>query len=181
MRLFLIFILSLGFALSGCDSKEPATEGGFEQFVQTAGMEPDQAGQVAPDFEYTLLDGGQGRLSDLKGNLVFLNFWATWCFPCKKEMPDIEELQAEMKGQPFKILAVSTGEGKEKVGAYHEKFPYSFPFALDPDSSISGKYGVNMLPTTFLISPEGKILAKAIGPRHWSAEEFINQVRGQLP
>lgn len=181
MKGLTLVLLAGALILGGCEKDKPAATGDFRQFLETAGMAPELPGQEAPDFEYELLDGTQGKLSDHRGKLVFLNFWATWCLPCKKEMPDIEELQTQMKGRPFSILAVSTGEGKEKVGLYHKSFPYGFPFALDPDSNISRKYDVSMLPTTYLIGPEGKILAKAIGPRHWSAEEFVNQVRGQLP
>ncbi|MDT8448197.1 MAG: TlpA disulfide reductase family protein [bacterium] len=177
----LVTLILAALLLAGCEKKPAETSGSWAQFAETAGMAPDQVGQRAPDFDYVLLEGQTGRLSDHQGKLVFLNFWATWCLPCKKEMPDIEELSSLMKGKPFVILAVSSGEGAEKVSLYHKKFPYSFPFAMDADGAISAKYEVNLLPSTFLISPEGEIIGKAIGPRHWSADEFINQLEGLLP
>jgi len=165
--------------LFGCDKTSPEDSSqnpDFSQFAVVADMQPAQAGVVAPDFSYTLLDGRTGKLSDEHGKIVMLNFWATWCYPCKREMPDLDKLQAYMKGKPFRLLTVSASQGVEQVAPYTRKFPYPFDYVLDPQSILSELYKVDMLPTTLIIDKNGVILAKAIGPRQWSSPEFFRQM-----
>ncbi|OGH03198.1 MAG: hypothetical protein A2600_08425 [Candidatus Lambdaproteobacteria bacterium RIFOXYD1_FULL_56_27] len=171
----LILIALMGLSLAACETK-PKPNRDFATFAKEAGMAPEEPGQLAMDFEYKLLGGPTEKLSDNRGKFVFLNFWATWCYPCKQEMPDIEKLLAHMQGKPFRVLAVSVGEGAEKVAPFKRDFPYSFDFVLDGDAKISDLYKVRMLPTTLLIDPQGRIIAKAVGPRQWAAEEFYREL-----
>ena len=144
-------------------------------------MAPEKTGELATDFSYQLTTGKTEKLSDNRGQVVFLNFWATWCYPCKKEMPDVERLQTLFKGKKFRVLAVSAGEGPSKVKPFLKRYPYQFDFAYDPDSTISGLYQVSMLPTTLIIGPDGTILARAVGPRKWDAKDFTDQLAKLLP
>jgi len=177
------WFIALLIVLVGCDkpnetstTQKVTTGSSFAEFAKAADMQPEQTGQLADDFSFMLLDGREGKLSDERGKVVFLNFWATWCFPCKREMPDIAKLQEHMKGKPFRLLAVSSSQGVEKVAPFVRKNPYPFDFVLDPQSIISQLYLVDMLPTTLIIDKKGVIISKSIGPRAWSSPEFFRQM-----
>ncbi|WP_050179651.1 thiol-disulfide oxidoreductase ResA [Domibacillus robiginosus] len=116
-----------------------------------------QAGDKAPDFVLTDLSGKQHQLSDYKGKGVFLNFWGTWCEPCKKEMPHMEKLSKEYKGQ-VEILAVNVGESEFQVKTFAEQYELTFPIPIDKGKEVQKAYNVNPLPVTFMISPEGEIV-----------------------
>lgn len=110
-------------------------------------------------------------LKDYRGSVVFLNFWATWCFPCLEEMPDMEKLYRRLKGTNFAMLAVSTDRsGSKAVRPYMQERGLTFPALLDPDRSVSRRYSVTSIPTTFLIDCQGHLVGKAIGAREWDAE-----------
>ncbi|MFJ7933414.1 thiol-disulfide oxidoreductase ResA [Sporosarcina sp. NPDC096371] len=114
-------------------------------------------GDKAPDFELVDLDGNKQRLSDYKGQGVFLNFWGTWCGPCKKEMPHMESQSVAFKGKGVNILAVNIAESSLKVEAFRDQYGLTFPIAIDKDKSVKEAYNIVPLPTTFLINKEGKI------------------------
>lgn len=139
-----------------------------ERFIDV----PYQA-KEAKDFTFQTLDGKTGKLSDLRGEVVFLNFWATWCVPCRYEMPDMEELHHLMKGEKFRMLAVSFKEPEATVREFLEKYPYSFDVIPDEKNEIGKLYYVTGLPTTLIIGPQGKILGKATGPRNWKDPSLI--------
>ncbi|MEJ2642297.1 MAG: TlpA disulfide reductase family protein [Desulfosarcinaceae bacterium] len=131
-------------------------------------------GAPAPEFALPGLDGATGRLSDYRGKVVFLNIWATWCAPCREEMPSMQKLYQEMKGLPFEILAVSIDIlGAKTVGPFMEELKLSFPALLDPQGTIGRLYGTTGVPETFIINQQGIITAKVIGARNWSAPEAI--------
>jgi len=174
IRWTLLFLLLA--TTASCDKPSTTPSGGFTAFAKEAEMLPSQSNQLAPDFSYSTLSGQQKKLSESQGNIVFLNFWATWCYPCKKEMPDIDKLQAHMKGKAFQLIAISAGEGVEKVVPFTKKFPYPFDFALDPMSNISQLYQIDALPTTLILDKQGRILAKAVGPRQWASPAFMAQM-----
>ena len=180
MKRFLLPLLAL-FLISACEPKETAKADDWQSFAQSAGMAPEKVGEKATDFEYTLSTGKKEKLSSNQGQVVFLNFWATWCYPCKKEMPDVERLQVMFKDRNFRVLAVSAGEGPRKVEPFLKRYPYQFDFAYDEDSKISGIYQVSMLPTTLIIGPDGQILAKAVGPRKWDEKDFTDQLEKIIP
>ncbi|OLN23270.1 thiol-disulfide oxidoreductase [Domibacillus antri] len=115
-----------------------------------------EAGDQAPDFVLTDLDGEQHRLSDYEGKGVFLNFWGTWCEPCKKEMPYMEKLAKEYEGQ-VEVLAVNVGESNFQVKNFAEQYGLTFPIAIDKGKEVQETYGINPLPTTFMILPDGTI------------------------
>jgi len=134
---------------------------------------------TAPSFRLKDLNGKEVKLEDHRGKIVFLNFWATWCQPCRTEMPSMEKLYTEFKDRDFTILAVDIQERAKKVRAFKEKFKLNFPILLDPDGSVGSKYGVISIPTTYLIDREGYVIGGALGARDWASKEafeFINQL-----
>ena len=114
-------------------------------------------GDTAPDFELVDLDGNTHRLSEYRGQGVFLNFWGTWCGPCKREMPHMEKMHAEFEDKGVKILAISVKDSKLKVESFRDRYELTFPVAIDQTDSVKVVYNISPLPTTFLINAEGKI------------------------
>jgi thiol-disulfide isomerase/thioredoxin len=125
------------------------------------------------DFTLPLLDGKNQKLSDLKGKVVFLNFWATWCPPCRREMPSMESLYQRFKGQGLEVLAVDCQEGAQDVSAFMGRNKLSFPAALDESGEISGYYGIEAIPTTYLLDKSGKIIIRVVGSLNWNDPKII--------
>lgn len=134
--------------------------------------EAPRVGHLAPDFLLTTLDGREVRLSDYRGHVVFLNFWATWCGPCKVEMPAMERLYRDYRRQGFVILAVSSDpEGAAVTGPFRDSLGLSFTIAHDPEMVVGRMYGVRTLPITFLIARDGVITHQIFGMRDWQSLE----------
>jgi peroxiredoxin len=125
------------------------------------------------DFTLPLLDGTNQKLSDLKGNVVFLNFWATWCPPCRQEMPSMETFYQRFKGRGLEVLAVDCQEEARDVSAFMRRNRLTFPAALDTSGEVSGDYGVSAIPTTYIIDRSGKIILKVVGSRSWDNPKII--------
>ena len=123
--------------------------------------------KVAEDFTLKMPDGKSFRLSDQRGKTVIVNFWATWCPPCREEMPAMERLYQQHKGRGLVLVAVSLDADPAVVAPYVRENKFTFPIALDPKSEIASKYGVRALPSSFVIDREGTMTALALGPRHW--------------
>jgi peroxiredoxin len=121
----------------------------------------------AEDFSLPMPDGRTFRLSDQRGKVVFINFWATWCPPCREEMPAMERLYAQQKNGPFTMVAVSLDANPAMVGPYVERARLTFPVALDPKMDLANSYGVRALPASFVVDPRGMVVAMALGPRTW--------------
>ncbi|WP_438311552.1 thiol-disulfide oxidoreductase ResA [Sporosarcina sp. FA9] len=117
-----------------------------------------QVGDIAPDFALFDLNGESHQLSEYKGRGVFLNFWGTWCAPCKKEMPAMGRQYQVYKDQGVQILAVNIAESDLKVRAFAEQYGMVFPTLIDTTKSVMQTYNVKPLPTTLLINPDGKIV-----------------------
>jgi peroxiredoxin len=131
-------------------------------------------GAKAPDFTLPGLDGEMVRLADQKGKVVFLNIWATWCPPCVDEMPSMEKLYQQLKGEDFEILAVSIDkQGAEAVLPFMKKHNLSFTALIDAKESLKYKYQTRGVPETFIIDRNGIIVEKVIGPRDWAAPNAI--------
>lgn len=117
-----------------------------------------KVGSEAPDFVLKDLDGNEHQLSDYKGKGVFLNFWGTWCEPCEREMPYMDNQYSYYKDQGVEVLAVNIAESNIAVQTFIDKHQLSFPVILDKDRQVLNAYGVGPLPTTFIINPEGKVV-----------------------
>ncbi len=137
---------------------DTSVTGGMIAPAESVGIEP---GEAAPDFELETLDGEVIRLSDLQGEKVMLNFWASWCPPCKEEMPEIQKFYETYQDE-INIIAVNFNEKDEKVIEFLDEHGYTFPIPLDPGGDVGNEYGVLTLPTTYFINSEGVIQE----PRH---------------
>jgi len=126
----------------------------------------------APAFELPGLEGEQLTLEDYKGKFVLLNFWATWCPPCLEEMPSMETIHQLYKDKDFTVVAISSDEGgKTDIDPFIEKLGVTFPILMDADKAVSSVYGAINLPLSFILNPEGMVIAGSEGARDWSSEE----------
>ncbi len=131
-------------------------------------------GQVAPDFTVEMFDGKTVRLSDLKGKVVLLNFWATWCPPCREELARVQtDIIDRFAGKDFVFLPISRGEELQTVNAFRKRMGYTFPMGLDPDQRIFRRYATNYIPRNFLIDRNGNVSLVSIG---YDKREFAHLV-----
>jgi len=142
-----------------------------------------KVGKEAPDFTLPTLSGNSVRFSDYKGKVVFLNFWATWCPPCREEMPSMESLYQRLKGREFEMVAISLDqEGKKVVGPFVTKYGLTFPILLDTDKKASQLYRLSGIPETFIIDKNGFITLKITGGQNWMEKkwlEYFDQIIGK--
>jgi peroxiredoxin len=132
---------------------------------------------TAPDFAVTDLDGRAVRLSALRGRVVLLNVWTTWCAPCREEMPSLDRLNARMRDRAFTLLAVSQDEeGRRAVEPFVQQTKLSFPVYLDPGHQVGDRYEVWGYPETFVIDRNGIVVERVIGPRDWASAQSITQL-----
>ena len=130
-----------------------------------------RAGFPAPDFALADLAGTTRRIADFRGKIVFLNLWATWCPPCREEMPSMETLHRRLHGKDFVMLAVSEDEaGIAAVKPFVDQGGFTFPVLIDRDGLVSQRYGVTGYPETFIIDREGRVIQHVIGPEDWDSE-----------
>lgn len=166
---------------SGLGSSETRTQTSQDNNAQQSSTpEADNGtleGKLAPGFQVTNLKGQPVTLDSLRGKVVFLNFWATWCEPCKKEMPSMERLYQKMKGRPFEILAVSLDANPtQDIPAFLEKtqLKLTFPLLIDKEQNISKQlYRTTGVPESFIIGADGKVLKHAIGTYEWDSPEIF--------
>jgi peroxiredoxin len=126
----------------------------------------------AQDFQVPVLPTGTLALSSTRGKAVFLNFWATWCPPCKEEMPDMERLHHRYRGRGLEVLALSVdADGAAVVAPFVKTHGFTFRIGLDAKMSVASLYGVRALPSTFIIDRQGTITYLALGPRRWDGKE----------
>ncbi|MBZ9608750.1 TlpA family protein disulfide reductase [Clostridium estertheticum] len=131
--------------------------------TQPIGINPKASKIKALDFKLKDLDGNELSLSDLKGKKVFLNFWATWCPPCKAEMPEIEKLYQETKDSDLVIVAIEIGEPLDTVKSFIDSNNYNFKVLSDPDQIVAAQYNIASLPTSYFIDVDGNIISKHSG------------------
>jgi peroxiredoxin len=145
------------------------------------GEAPVAAGDMAADFKLQSLSGKQVTLSSLRGKVVFLNVWATWCGPCREEMPSMETLYEHFKDRPdFVILAVSQDrKGRAAVQPFVERNHLHFDVLLDPDNVVGDAYNVSGVPETFIIDRKGRIVAHHMGAFDWSQTD-VRQALNEL-
>jgi thiol-disulfide isomerase/thioredoxin len=119
------------------------------------------------DFALPTPGGTTFRLSAHRGKVVFINFWATWCPPCREEMPSMERLYTRLKDRRFAMVAVSLDASLPAVTSYLAQAGFTFPVALDPKMDVANSYGVRALPASLIVDPRGVLVAMAVGPRSW--------------
>lgn len=139
-------------------------------------------GAPAPDFTLTDLNGESVRLSDLKGQVVLLNFWATWCGPCEAEMPAIEDRFTTLKGQGLVVLGINQDEEAETVQAFVDRLGLGFPILLDPGAVVGELYRARGLPTTFIVDRDGQIAVQKVGyMSDGQLDQYLSQVGFSAP
>jgi len=130
---------------------------------------------MAPNFCLEGLNGRKVELKTFKGKVIFINFWATWCGPCKEEMPSMEALYQQYKEKDFVFLTISVDYGGIKqVKEFIKQNRYTFPVLLDPKCETFDVFRVKGIPTTLIIDKKGRMIGKAVGPRNWKSPEFIS-------
>lgn len=133
----------------------------------------------AADKEFILADlkGHTHSLSNYKGKVVLVNFWASWCRPCVEEMPDLTRLKKLLADQPFEILALNTGESKYKVKHFVKRINFDLPVLLDSSSKIFNNWDIKILPTSFLIDANGHVRYRIPGNPGWDDEQTISAIK----
>ena len=137
---------------------------------------------AAKNFSLADTDENTIQLSDLRGKVVVVNFWAVWCPPCREEMPSLERLRRKLGEKPVAILAINQGEGAEEILSYLwglDPVP-EFPVLLDRDMKVSAEWGVTGLPTTYLLDKNGRIVYRMIGGREFDHPEIVKVIDGLL-
>jgi thiol-disulfide isomerase/thioredoxin len=142
--------------------------------------------QTPPDFNLDILNAENAeldntvQLSNLKGNIVFLNFWATWCPPCRAEMPSMQALYERFGDKGLEFIAVDIMEKETDILEFLDSYKLSFPILLDSYGNVANKYGISAIPATFIIGRDGNIIAKVAGARKWDTPEMINAFEALL-
>jgi peroxiredoxin len=158
-----ISLFSFYFIFLGSDHRDPRVD------VRSQGI------VTAPDFWLSNLAGDYVKLSDYRGKVVFLNVWATWCPPCREEMPSMESLYRKLKGRNFEMLGVSIDrDGEKVVRPFAVKYGLTFPVLLDPDNKTYRLYGLTGVPETFIVDKSGVVIHKIIGPQNWMNKEWLD-------
>ncbi len=125
-----------------------------------------EPGDIAPDFNLPGLDGGDEiSLSDWRGSVVYLDFWASWCGPCRISLPEMVKLQSALSDAPFTVLAINLDEEPHKGVRFLKRFPVNYPVASNPDGSVAASYNITGMPNSFLIDPEGRVVLAHSGFR----------------
>jgi peroxiredoxin len=150
------------------------------EYLKALSILPPNTEVDAVDFSVESLVGDLENLSDYRGKVIFLNFWATWCGPCRAEVGEIDALYETLKDEDFMIMALSIQEKKKKVSKFMENNDIDFPVYLDSDGTVAAMYGVTGIPTTYIIAPDGKIVGRAIGPRQWGGQDSIDLMRSLM-
>ena len=128
---------------------------------------------LARDFELPDLDGNKLKLSDFKGHIVIVNFWATWCPPCRAEIPSMQRAWNVLKNHNVVLLAIHVGGNEDKIWSFLTDFNVDFPVLIDARSKVSRRWPMMGLPTTFIVDPDGKLALRAIGGREWDDPALI--------
>lgn len=161
------------------DEQPEDVSGNIDEYLSSLGIAK-SGGQMADDFTLETIAGKQVSLSDYRGKIVFLNFWATWCPPCRREAPSMEKLYRKFKDRNFIILAVSLRENSGKVSKFMRDNKLSFPALLDSKGKVGGQYGISSIPTTFFVDKNGKIIGRAVGGRDWASEVSFKLIKALL-
>jgi peroxiredoxin len=147
-------------------------------WLQSSKYEPLTVGMAAPDFSLPDMNGQTRRLSDYRGKVVLLNFWATWCKPCKEEMPSMETLWDNFKSEDFVMLAISMDRvtTKKDIPPFVESMRLTFPILTDSWGQTDKKYKLMGVPETYIIDRNGMLREKVIGPRDWTLPDSVTTI-----
>ena len=138
-------------------------------------------GGATPPLALADIEGKRHSLEGHRGKVLLVNFWATWCEPCTREMPSMRRLRASLAGRPFEVLAVNLGEGEGRIRRFLEQVPLDFPVLLDADKSVAKSWKARILPASYLVGPDGRIRYSVLGEIDWDAEPARKAVASLLP
>lgn len=142
-------------------------------------LEP-AARDAAPPLELADLGGRVHRLADYRGQVVLVNFWATWCVPCREEMPSFERLRASLAGKRFAVLAVNLAEPETRIQRFLDSVPVGFPVLLDRDARAAKAWQARLLPATYIVGPDGAVRYRQIGELDWSRPDVRDAILALL-
>ena len=143
---------------------------------------PLRPGALAPDFELPALSGGSEALSRYRGRVLFVNFWATWCTPCREEAPALQILYERLRDAGFSVLAISIDDpgARDKVEAFARTLELDFPILLDPDQTVYHAYQAYGVPETFVVDRQGRVVERFVGPKAWADPRYERAIRSLL-
>ena len=132
--------------------------------------------------EFTLPDikGETQSLSDYRGKVVLVNFWASWCMPCVQEMPELTQLKQHLAGQPFEILALNVGEGEKRVKHFAKRTSFDLPVLMDNSSKVFNEWKIEIMPTSFLIDASGRVRYRALGNPGWDNDQTLSLIENLI-
>jgi len=145
-----------------------------------ADFKPWTGGPLSP-FALKDLDGAEHRLEDFRGKVLLVNFWATWCGPCRDEMPSIQELREKLKGKPFAVVAINLDEPESRVRKFLTQWKVDLPVLLDPDRKVAREWNARILPATYIIGPDGRIRYSVVGELNWGNDVVVSRISELLP
>ncbi len=172
-NLFFLALLFSGFAaffLLDAESLARADSRDLDQLFDDMGVS--KISQTLP-VEITLMDlnGRPVSLSDFRGKIVFLNFWTTWCYACRIEMPDMQKLHQKFKNKDFAVVTINLRESVSQVKQFFKDFKLTFTALLDSDGEVGAHFMITAIPTTFILDKQGIIIGKVMGPREWDGKK----------
>ncbi len=162
------------------DADQTVLDAETAEILFRLGLMPFQNRIPSEDFMLTTLGGNEQALADYRGKMVFLNFWATWCAPCRDEMPSMQVLYDELSDEGLEIVAVNVLETEDMVSAFVEENGFTYSVMLDSDGRVSLRYSVRAYPTTYIIDRAGNVIAVRQGFHTWSTPEMIDGFRKLL-
>lgn len=182
----IVAILAVGSGVWTCERPERdqpiagvAPEDELTKLMLPLGMQRIATGPAAANFVLEELAGTEFDLAESRGTFVFLNFWTTWCPPCVEEMPAMQVLHDELAAEGFGVVAVNIEEDRDTVQAFVDRTGgYTYPIVLDRNGAVAIDYAVRGLPATYFIGPDGRILGRLSGPRHWDDAATLERMRG---
>jgi thiol-disulfide isomerase/thioredoxin len=170
-RIIFLFIACLSLSMTACSKTDTANKSAVVKEMTPA-----------PDVSVVSLANGKPlKLSDLRGKVVLLNFWATWCPPCREEIPSMMKLNRSMAGKPFEMVAISVDEGgKPAIESFFKESGYSLPTFIDPSGASMKTYGITGVPESFIIDKKGVLVKKIIGGFAWDSPETTSFLEGLM-
>ena len=162
-----LFVISVTLLASGCKAEDRSSLALSEM----------PSKPLAPDFSLSDMDDKVHKLSDYRGKPVIINFWATWCPPCREELPSMNRAWKKIKNDGIAMLAINVGEDEDTIFAFTGEYPIDFTVLVDEDSNGIRTWPIKGLPTTFILDPEGRIVYQAIGGRVWDDDKLLDKVR----
>ncbi len=139
------------------------------------------SGGATPPLALADVEGRAYRLDEYRGKVVLVNFWATWCEPCREEMPSLSRLRASLAGRPFEVLAVNLAESESRIRRFVEQVPLEFPVLMDRDSATAKAWQARLLPVSFLVGPDGRIRYTVLGGIDWTQDSVRKAILALMP